>query len=99
MNVAPCCRFRDSPPGGAVGGLLLTLFPFALVAVGLASTEGSDLSPWQVISAISGPFILLSAVLSLWFADASQNGAGATIAQRPCGSGRGGACRRRGAVS
>jgi hypothetical protein len=46
---------------GAVGGLLLTLFPFALVAVGLASTEGSELSLWQVIATISGPFILLSA--------------------------------------
>lgn len=47
---------------GAVGGLLLTLFPFALVAVGLGSTEGSRFSAWQVISVISGPFILLSAV-------------------------------------
>ena len=47
---------------GALGGLLLTLFPFALVAVGLASREGSDLGAWQIISAISGPFILLSAV-------------------------------------
>lgn len=47
---------------GALGGLLLTLFPFALVAVGLANAEGSALSPWQVIAAISGPFILLSAV-------------------------------------
>ena len=47
---------------GALGGLLLTLFPFALVAVGLASTEGSTLGAWQVIRAISGPFILLSAV-------------------------------------
>jgi hypothetical protein len=47
---------------GAVGGLLLTLFPFALVALGLASREGSDLGAWQIIAAISGPFILLSAV-------------------------------------
>ena len=47
---------------GAVGGLLLTLFPFALVAVGLASREGSDLGAWQIIATISGPFILLSAV-------------------------------------
>lgn len=47
---------------GAVGGVLLTLFPFALVAVGLASREGSDLGAWQIIAAISGPFILLSAV-------------------------------------
>lgn len=46
---------------GAVGGLLLTLFPFALVAVGLASTEGSALGAWQIFAAISGPFILLSA--------------------------------------
>ncbi len=47
---------------GALGGLLLTLFPFALVAVGLASREGSDLGAWQAIAAISGPFIVLSAV-------------------------------------
>src|SRR5687768_9730751 len=45
---------------GAVGGLLLLLFPFALVAVGLASREGSDLSAWQIIAAIGGPFIVLS---------------------------------------
>lgn len=47
---------------GAVGGLLLILFPFALVAVGLASREGSDISAWQAIAVISGPFILLSAL-------------------------------------
>src|SRR5688500_12841745 len=47
---------------GAVGGLMLILFPFALVAVGLASREGSDLGTWQIIAAISGPFILLSAI-------------------------------------
>jgi hypothetical protein len=47
---------------GAVGGLLLTLFPFALVGVGLASTEGSRLGAWQILAVISGPFILLSAV-------------------------------------
>lgn len=47
---------------GAVGGLLLTLFPFALVAVGLASRGGSDIGTWQIIATISGPFILLSAV-------------------------------------
>ncbi len=47
---------------GAVGGVLLTMLPFALVAVGLASTEGSDRSALQVIATISGPFILLSAV-------------------------------------
>lgn len=47
---------------GAVGGLLLILFPFALVAVGLASTEGGKFDAWHVLAVISGPFIVLSAV-------------------------------------
>jgi hypothetical protein len=46
---------------GAVGGLLLIVFPFALVAVGLASMEGGRFDAWHIISVISGPFILLSA--------------------------------------
>jgi hypothetical protein len=45
---------------GAVGGLLLTLFPFALVAAGLASREGSSVGTGQIIAAIGGPFVLLS---------------------------------------
>lgn len=58
-------RFRDlSLPRfaawGAAGGVLLTLFPFALVAVGLASTEGSAHGAWDVIRVIGGPFVLLS---------------------------------------
>jgi hypothetical protein len=47
---------------GALGGLLLTVFPFALVAVGLASREGSDTGTWQILAAITGPFVLLSAL-------------------------------------
>src|SRR5687768_14060113 len=47
---------------GALGGVLLTLFPFALVAVGLGSREGSTISDWRIISVISGPFIFLSAI-------------------------------------
>jgi len=47
---------------GAVGGLLLILFPFALVAVGLASRGGSDIGTWQVIATMGPTFILLSAV-------------------------------------
>jgi hypothetical protein len=47
---------------GALGGLLLTLFPFALVAVGLASTEGSSIGPWQSIAVLGPTFILLSTV-------------------------------------
>lgn len=47
---------------GAVGGLLLILFPFALVGVGLASREGSDVGTWQILAVITGPFVLLSAL-------------------------------------
>jgi hypothetical protein len=46
---------------GAAGGVLLILFPFALMAVGLAS-PAANFNPWQIIAVISGPFILLSAV-------------------------------------
>ncbi len=46
---------------GAAGGLLLTLFPFALVALGLASREGSSVSTPQILSVITVPFVLLSA--------------------------------------
>ncbi|HEX2723138.1 MAG TPA: hypothetical protein VHM24_09475 [Gemmatimonadaceae bacterium] len=46
---------------GALGGLLLTLFPFALVALGLASREGSTIGTWQIISLVGPPFIFLSA--------------------------------------
>lgn len=47
---------------GALGGLLLTLFPFALVAVGLASMEGSAHTAGKVLATVGGPFVLLSAV-------------------------------------
>lgn len=60
-------RFRDlSLPRfaawGAVGGVLLTLFPFALEVLGMASREGSRLGTWHVLAVISGPFIALSAI-------------------------------------
>lgn len=45
---------------GAVGGALLVLFPFLLVAIGLASTEGSAHSAGFVISAIAPVFVALS---------------------------------------
>ena len=47
---------------GALGGLLLILFPFALVAVGLASREGSDIGTGQMLAVITPLFLLLSAV-------------------------------------
>ena len=47
---------------GALGGLLLTLFPFALVAVGLASREGSDIGTGQILAVITPLFLLLSAL-------------------------------------
>ncbi|MGH7662878.1 MAG: hypothetical protein ACRENI_01050 [Gemmatimonadaceae bacterium] len=46
---------------GAVGGVLLSLFPAALVAVGLASVR-QDASVWPLTATIIGPFTLLSAV-------------------------------------
>jgi hypothetical protein len=46
---------------GAVGGLLLSVLPAAMVAVGLASVEGSRVGLWRATLVISGPFILLSA--------------------------------------
>ena len=47
---------------GALGGLLLSLFPAILVAVGLAGTEGADRGLWQGIAVIITPFILMGAV-------------------------------------
>ena len=47
---------------GALGGLLLILFPFALVAVGLASREGSDIGTGQMLAVITPLFLLLSAL-------------------------------------
>ena len=47
---------------GALGGLLLTLFPFALVAVGLASREGSAIGTSQILAVITPLFVLLSAL-------------------------------------
>ena len=41
---------------------MLTLLPFALVAVGLASTAGSDMSAWRIIAILGGLFVFLSAV-------------------------------------
>ncbi|MCC6243496.1 MAG: hypothetical protein IT353_11690 [Gemmatimonadaceae bacterium] len=45
---------------GAVGGALLMAFPFVLVAVGLASTEGSTLSTARILATLGIPFIVLS---------------------------------------
>jgi hypothetical protein len=40
---------------------MLILFPFALVAVGLASREGSSVGAWQAIAVMTGPLLLMSA--------------------------------------
>ncbi len=47
---------------GVIGGILLIGFPFALVAFGLASREGSALGIGQILSVITGPFVLLSSL-------------------------------------
>ena len=46
---------------GAVGGLLLSLLPAALVVVGLATLGSTVAGLWQMTALISGPLILLSA--------------------------------------
>ena len=47
---------------GAVGGLLLSLVPAAMVTVGLATLRSSEGGLWQITAMISGPLILLSAL-------------------------------------
>ena len=47
---------------GAVGGLLLSLLPAALVAVGLASVAHGGAGLWQLTAVVAGPLTLLSAV-------------------------------------
>ena len=46
---------------GAMGGLLLSLVPAAMVAVGLATIGRESLGLWQFTAVISGPLMLLSA--------------------------------------
>lgn len=46
---------------GALGGLLLGLFPAALVAVGLATLGDGARGLWQLTAMIGGPFMLLGA--------------------------------------
>ncbi len=47
---------------GAVGGLLLGLFPAAMVAVGLASINPGGPGLWLVTAIIVGPLALMSAI-------------------------------------
>jgi hypothetical protein len=66
---------------GALGGVLLTLFPFALDAVGLASL---NVSPRRIVAGIGGPFVLLGAVsaaISLTLARRSEGHASAESRQ------------------
>lgn len=46
---------------GAVGGLLLSLVPAAMVAVGLATLSRPDAGLWRLTATIGGPLMLLSA--------------------------------------
>ena len=45
---------------GAIGGVLLSLFPAALVLVGLASVEGGSLGIWRLTAVVTLPLTLLS---------------------------------------
>ena len=53
---------RQIASWGAISGVLLTLFPFVLVAVGLASREGSNISTGQILVVLTPPFVLFSIV-------------------------------------
>jgi ABC-type dipeptide/oligopeptide/nickel transport system permease component len=60
---------------GAVGGVLLMAFPFVLVGLGLASTEGSTLSTWRILATLGLPFVglsVLSAAATLRVARAAE---------------------------
>lgn len=46
---------------GAVGGLLLSLVPAAMVALGLASIGKGGAGVWELTAMIAGPLMLLSA--------------------------------------
>lgn len=47
---------------GAMGGVLLSLLPNAMVAVGLATFDKEGVDLWKTTAVIAGPFIVLSAV-------------------------------------
>jgi hypothetical protein len=47
---------------GAVGGLLVSLIPAAMVAVGLAEIGREDAGLWELTAVIVGPFTILSAL-------------------------------------
>jgi hypothetical protein len=79
---------------GAAGGALLTLFPFALVAAGLGSTEGSRIGVGQIVAVITPLFVLLSmasACVTLMVArvgeDRESTDAGACVGELEPGQG------------
>jgi len=60
-------KFEDLSLGrfaawGAAAGLLLSLVPAAMVAVGLASLNRPDLGLWKLTALISGPLTLMGGV-------------------------------------
>jgi len=63
---------------GALGGLLLTLFPLALSAVGLASL---NVSAWRIVAGIGGPFVLLGAASAALTLTLARRSAGRTFAE------------------
>lgn len=60
-------KFEDLSPGrftawGAAAGLLLSLVPAAMVAMGLAELNRPDLGLWKLTALIGGPLTLMGAV-------------------------------------
>jgi hypothetical protein len=74
---------------GAVGGLLLTLFPAALVALGLATPNpGANLV--RTLAVVGGPFMLLgaaSAAATLIVARRAERGIGSAEQSKAVGEG------------
>ena len=61
---------------GALGGVMLSLLPNAMVAVGLASFDKEGVDLWRSTAVVAGPFIVLSAVsasVSLLLARRAKN--------------------------
>jgi hypothetical protein len=61
---------------GAIGGVLLSLLPNAMVAAGLATFDKEGVDLWKTTAVIAGPFIVLSSVsasVSLLLARRAKN--------------------------
>jgi len=86
-------RFEElSLPGftalGAIGGILLSLFPAALLGLGLLSLADPTASIWPLVAVVAGPFTVLgaaSAAGTLLLARKSEERDDAIASRAPAG--------------